>query len=284
METTFSINTLHPVRFTTDHVTSRDGTTIGYRPIGTGPGLIIMHGGLRASHHYERLASALADVCTVHIPDRRGRGLSGPAGNDYSIVKEHEDLAAMLQRTQARWVFGHSGGGLFALEGAIDLPIAKLALYEPAVSINHSLALDWLPAYEQALTRQDFAQAMTLFIKGLRLNWMSRLPQWVWHPLFSIMLRGKEGSEIKELLLTGAREIRAVQQLESTYPRYHAIKADTLLLGGRKSPAYLLDVLPVLAATIPHAHQRILPSLDHTAPDQDAPETVARELKQFFVG
>ncbi len=35
-----------------DHVTSVDGTTIGYRQIGSGPGLVIIHGGARASQHY----------------------------------------------------------------------------------------------------------------------------------------------------------------------------------------------------------------------------------------
>jgi hypothetical protein len=38
----------------------------------TGPGLVIMHGGLRESRHYQRLASTLADVCTVYIPDVEG--------------------------------------------------------------------------------------------------------------------------------------------------------------------------------------------------------------------
>ena len=240
-----------------------------------------MHGALRASQHYERLAAALAEVCTVYIPDRRGRGLSGPAGQNYSVRTECEDLAAILQQTKARRVFGHSGGGLFALEGALDLHLDKLALYEPAVSINHSLPLDWLPAYERALERQNYAAAMALVIRGLALNWMGKLPQWVLQPLFALMLRGAEGREIKELLPTGAREAKAALRLDSTYERYRTIQAEVLLLGGSKSPAYLLDVLPVLAATLPHARYQILPGLDHTAPDQDAPEAVAAVLKEF---
>ena len=273
-----------PMEFSTGSVVSADGTTIGYRQIGSGPGLVIMHGALRSSLHYQRLATALADICTVYIPDRRGRGLSGPAGNDYSLVKECEDLAAILQKTHARRVFGHSGGGLLALEAALKLPIDQLILYEPAISINGSLPLHWLPDYEGAILRKDYAGAMAIFIRGLPLNWMSKLPYFVLHALFSLMLRSDEGDEIIELLPTGVHEVRLGQSLDSTYQRYRHISAETLLLGGSKSPAYLLDVLPVLAEVIPHARLINLPGLDHTSPnDEDAPNAVAAVLKQFLV-
>jgi len=71
--------------YRTDSVTS-DGTTIGYRQIGSGPGLILLHGGMQASQHYMRLATALSDAFTVYVPDRRGRGLSGPYGDQYAIA------------------------------------------------------------------------------------------------------------------------------------------------------------------------------------------------------
>ena len=270
-------------KFCIEHVTSADGTTIGYRKIGSGPGLVIMHGGLRSSRHYERLAAALADTYTVYIPDRRGRGLSGSVGEDYSTRKECEDLAAILQKTGAHLVFGHSGGGLFALEAALKLPIDKLILYEPAVSIDHSLPLDWLPGYEQAVLRKDYARAMVLTIKGLPLNWMSKLPHWMLYALFSLMLRGKEGREIIELLPTGIHEGRECQRLDSTHSRYRHIRSRTLLLGGANSPDFLLAILPVLAEIIPHARVVQLAGLDHTAPDEDAPEAVAAAIKQFLL-
>lgn len=65
-------------------VRSADGTTIGYRCGGSGPGLILVHGGMLASQHFTKLAAALSSDYTVHVPDRRGRGLSGPHGDDYA--------------------------------------------------------------------------------------------------------------------------------------------------------------------------------------------------------
>jgi len=70
--------------YTTHSVTSKDGTTVGYRKMGSGPGIILMHGGADASQHFMELGESLSDNFTVYIPDRRGRGLSGPFGEDYS--------------------------------------------------------------------------------------------------------------------------------------------------------------------------------------------------------
>jgi hypothetical protein len=36
-------------KYTKGFVTSKDGTTIGYRQMGTGPGIILLHGGINAS-------------------------------------------------------------------------------------------------------------------------------------------------------------------------------------------------------------------------------------------
>lgn len=65
---------------TTGTVTSADGTTISYRETGQGPGLVIVHGAMQTSHSQLELAEALATDFTCYLPDRRGRGDSGPAG------------------------------------------------------------------------------------------------------------------------------------------------------------------------------------------------------------
>jgi pimeloyl-ACP methyl ester carboxylesterase len=99
------------------------------------------------------------------------------------------------------------------------------------------------------------------------------------------MLRTDEGQEMIDLLPTGLweiREFRRLEQLDLTYERYRDIRAETLLLGGSKSPSYLLDAIRVLAQTMPCARLVEFPGLDHVAPNQNAPETFAVELKRFF--
>ena len=53
-----------------------------------------------------KLGTLLSDTFTVYIPDRRGRGLSGPIGDNYSIEREDEDLEVLLNKTGAHYVFG----------------------------------------------------------------------------------------------------------------------------------------------------------------------------------
>jgi pimeloyl-ACP methyl ester carboxylesterase len=268
--------------FSIGYFTSVDGTTIGYRQTGSGPGLILLHGGARASHHYLRLAALLADSYTVYLPDRRGRGLSGPIGNHYSIRREIEDLRVLFQVTNARMLFGHSAGGFIALEAAVALPFEKLALYEPAVSIDGSINFGWIAPLEKALANHDGAAAFVHLAKGLKLNWLSEWPFWFWYPLARLMLRDPEGQEVVSLVPTIVWEAKEIQRLDSTFERYRSIAADTLLLNGSKSPAYLRKILPTLRKTIPHAQHIELAGLNHNAPDQDAPEQVASELKRFL--
>ena len=121
-----------PSRHTTGTVTSRDGTTIGYRLVGRGPGIIAVHGGGQGAQNLMRLADALADEFTVYLPDRRGRGLSGPPGTGYGLKAECEDLEALQAATGATCVFGLSSGALITLQYALSRPsVRKIALYEP---------------------------------------------------------------------------------------------------------------------------------------------------------
>ncbi|HMK47782.1 MAG TPA: alpha/beta hydrolase [Methanocella sp.] len=266
-----------------DSVVSADGTTISYRQLGSGPGLVIVHGGMCASQHYLRLAEMLADKYMVYVPDRRGRGMSGPAGNDYGMEKEIEDLAALLQKTGARYIFGHSSGGLITLEAALRLPIRKIAVYEPAVSINGSVPTAWYPKFERALRKKNPAAAIALVIKGLRVSSkLNFVPTWALACLMRLAQREEEGRELAKLVYTFPLDMSLVRAQESTYQKYRDIRTDTLLLGGNKSPAYLLDAVRIIAETVPAAKIATLPGLDHGAPNNDPGQLISDELKQFF--
>ena len=271
-------------RFTTGQVTSADGTTIGYHQIGHGPGLMVLHGGARAGHHYAKLAEALSDSFTVYLPDRRGRGLSGPAGENYNLQKEMDDVQALLESTAAHFLLGHSAGGFFALESALRFPVEKLALYEPAVSINGSLPTDWVPACQEALDKEEWAKAMIIFFRGLQFGGlMSKLPDMVLTPMINLAARDDDGKELISLLGTLTREVKTFQEPNFDYHRYSQITAKTLLFGGGKSQAYLHYALRAIAKIIPNSWLIELANLDHNAPDMNAPEVVAKELKQFFL-
>lgn len=180
-------------------VTSKDGTTIGYRRLGTGPGLILVHGGAQAAQNLMRLATALADSFTVHVPDRRGRGLSGGPAERYGLAAETEDLAALIARTGAHNVFGLSSGALICLNTALTVPdVHKLAVYEPPLSTHHSTPTQWVGRYEHELSQGRVGAAMLTAMLGTQTAppLMRMLPRFVLDPMLDRMARlGAEGRQ-----------------------------------------------------------------------------------------
>ena len=118
------------VRGATHTVRSKDGTTISYLSLGTGPAVLVVPGVLSMASDYAAFTGALAEQFTVHTIERRGRGESGPQGDDYSMVKECEDVLALQQKTGASFLVGHSYGGLVALEvGRLNKAFTKIAYH-----------------------------------------------------------------------------------------------------------------------------------------------------------
>ena len=85
------------VEVATHTVTSKDGTTISYETVGTGPALVLVDGALcyRDFGPCRSLANLLADRFTVYFYDRRGRGESGDV-QPYAPEREFEDLEAVI--------------------------------------------------------------------------------------------------------------------------------------------------------------------------------------------
>ena len=120
-------------QMTAGAVTSADGTSIGYLRLGQGPAVVLLHGSNESARSHTQLALALADAFTVYLPDRRGRGLSGPHRPDHGMRTEVEDLRAVVAVSGAQKVFGVSVSALIALQAARTVPaIRQVAAYEPA--------------------------------------------------------------------------------------------------------------------------------------------------------
>jgi pimeloyl-ACP methyl ester carboxylesterase len=277
--------------YTTGAVTSKDGTTIGYRQMGQGPALILAHGGLQASQNFMKLATALSDEFTVYVPDRRGRGLSGPLTSDFNIQKAVDDMQAIIDKTGAHNVFGLSSGAIILLQSALRLPeIHKLALFEPPLSINGSSPTDWLAHYDREVADGDLPAAMVSVMKGTRdTSLFAALPRFVSVPILRFGMKDNQ-QEVKEgdvplatLIPTVHYDVQLVIETANTIEMYRDVQADVLLLGGSKSAAYLKFALDQLEAVLPHVKRVEFPGFDHLASDNDGqPERVAEELRRFF--
>jgi pimeloyl-ACP methyl ester carboxylesterase len=259
-------------------MTSSNGTTISVLSTGTGPGLVVLPGTTRRAHHYSALAAALGDTFTVHAVDRRGRGASGPQGPDYRIEREVEDVIAVLDATGASIVFGHSYGALIALELARHHPLKSLLLYEPPV---RGIDASFLPSLTAAVDDGRYGRAMAELLIGLQLV-PPRVPTFAFAAMGWLMMRGREGADLRETMRTVPAEVREGLRLDTENRGYAEVNTPTLLLGGGRSPAWLLASLTELHRTIPNAQLVVSPGLDHNAPDENAPETVAGLMRAFL--
>jgi len=286
--------------YTTSSVTSKDGTTIGYRQLGHGPGIVLVQGAMGSAHNFMQLAGLLADTFTVYVPDRRGRGLSPlPYSKDYSIQKDVEDLDALLTKTGTHSVFGLSSGAIISLQAALTLPaISKIAIFEPPLFIN-GVPSAALPRLQKEIAQGKLAAALITGMKEAQMGppIFNAMPRFLLEALVNMVMKSedKKGSgdylPMRELAPTLLYDFQIVTEMSGKLESFRDVHAEVLLLGGSKSPAYLKVALDALEKVLPHVTRIEFPGLGHGAAwnyDKQRspggqPETVAQALRQFFV-
>jgi len=270
---------------TTHAVLSQDGAKISYLSMGSGPSVLVLPGALSMAADYAAFASALAEHFTVHIIERRGRGLSSPQGDDYSILKEREDVLALQQETGASLLVGHSFGGLVALEVARNNPLlTKIAVYEPGVSIDGSIPMHWMPGYEKKLAEKNYLDAFVEFSLAVGPERARNTSPWLMKLLLPLFLNSHERKLMLGLLPENLREHQEVARLDSSYENYREIPADVLLMYGGKSNVTWVDMsMERLAAVLPRSETKEFPKLDHFGIDKRAPREVAKAVSVYFL-
>ncbi|WP_206151431.1 alpha/beta hydrolase [Starkeya sp. ORNL1] len=280
-----------PIPMTTHAVHSRDGTRIGYSRSGDGPGLVLLHGALQTSRSFSRLAAELSDNFTIYVPDRRGRGLSGPPGDSYGMQAEVDDLAALLEATGAHHVFGLSSGALIALQAATNLPaVRKLAIYEPPLEIDGKPSPQaWMPAYESELADGNLAAAMVAIIKGVGdPSMLPRLPRFVFVPMIATALwtqsmLGDRRYSLRRLIPTMQFDIALVREMAGRVESFRALDTPTLLMAGTSSTPFLLAAVDALEDVLPNCQRVDFAGLGHLAADDSGePARVADVLREYF--
>jgi pimeloyl-ACP methyl ester carboxylesterase len=267
-------------------VLSKDGTRIGYLSKGGGPSVLVIPGVLSKAADYAVFARHLAEHFTVHTMERRGRGESGPQGDDYSIVKECEDVLALQAKTGASWLVGHSYGGLVALEAARNnRALHKIAVYEPGVSIDGSMPTKWMPGYEKKLAEQKNVDAFVEFTLADAPPRIQRMPPWLMKLLLLVLFNcTRSYRQMLGLLQQKLREWREIARLDSSCENYREITGGVLLMYGGKSDSEAVTLaMERLAAILPHSETKAFPHLDHFGIERTAPREVAKEVSDFFL-
>ena len=251
-----------------------NGITVSYEQGGSGPLLVLTHGGFSDHHtNWEFVNPALRQNLTTCAIARRGRGETD-ATQGHSVEDEADDLVALLEAVKEPvFLLGHSYGAHCALAAAHRLPgqVRKLVLYEPArPDLFPGDVLARLEAMASAGAWDDFA--MTFFRDALHV------------PIEE--LEAVRASELWPPIVADAPaslgDIRALTRYKFEAGRYRTLDIPVLLQIGSESPRdqYLTDAL---AAVLPNATIGVLAGQAHEGMTT-APEMYAEAVTAFLLG
>ena len=263
-------------------ITALDGATIRVHSAGSGPGIVVVHGGGVTIGIYRQLARKLADRFTVHLYNRRGRADAAPRREPYTVDQDIDDLAAVLERTGAHNVIGHSSGGFIALEAALQLSIDRLALYDAAISINGGFPTEWLDGAREAARAGDVARSMAITTGGINTHSpVARLPLGFRVAICRAFLRTSIGRTMGELLEMTLDESDEIRLHDGPAESWSGVSADVLLTYGAAGPPYYVRLNQELARALPRA--RVLP-ISRSGHDglNRAPRRLIEPLAEFF--
>lgn len=243
----------------TQSVTSKDGTTIAYDTLGSGPPLVLVNGALsvRSFTFAQRMAKELADGFTIYSYDRRGRGDSTDR-QPYSVEREVEDLAAVCQAAGGRpYVFGLSSGAALALHAAAaGVPMAGLFAYEPPYTRAHpedrTDGLAFRDTLDARIAAGDRDGAVAFFLRtvgvpGLALRVMRLLPMWK-------VMRGVAHTLPYDARVMGTFEVPAA---------FAQVRVPTVVAAGARTSPALKAGAQAVAQAVPGARHVVVPKANH---------------------
>ncbi|MGZ3602974.1 MAG: alpha/beta fold hydrolase [Ktedonobacterales bacterium] len=256
-------------------VTSRDGTTIAFDRLGTGPALVLVGGAFqqREDQLFAPLAALLAPHFTVITYDRRGRGASGDT-LPYAVEREVEDLAALITAAGgSAHAFGNSSGGNLALEAAAHkLLITKLAMFESPFTADDS----------QPREPDDFATQLTaLLAEGRRGDAVAHfLTKAVGIPaeVVAQMRHAPMWPGMEAIAPTLAYDTALSGDATLLTERAPTVTVPTLVLYGGASPAWASNSAQAVVDALPNAQSRALEGQTHNV----SAEALAPVLQEFF--
>jgi pimeloyl-ACP methyl ester carboxylesterase len=264
-----------PTKIPVLRVTSKDGTPIAFECIGSGPSLVMVHGGIGDRTRWTPMSPLLSPRFTVCAMDRRGHGASGDS-REYGLQKEGEDIAAVVEsRPPPVYVLGHSYGGVAALEATNQTSkIAKLVLYEPPIEDHIQAGV--VERIEQLIQAGDRDAAVATFLREVVKLSDREIESMRTGPGWNGYVRGIDAHP---------RQMRALMGYHFDAQRSKAsVKMPTLLLTGSETGSPdLKQAIKTLEASLPQATVVVLQGQQHNAMDTGR-QMLADAVTTFLLG
>lgn len=252
-------------------VTSPDGTALGAEVVGSGPPLLLVHGGTADRSRWAPLLPRLRDTFTLVLLDRRGRGSSAREAADYAIEREGEDVLAVLAALpEPAGVFAHSYGATACLTvlDRLEAPRGVL-LYEPPFRTpEHAIAppglLERWKADLRAGRREDVLVSFYRDVLAFDADAIERMkPLPVWQARIAAV----------------HTIVREGEALEGFSLRATVTRQRTRFLRGTATTAALHASTTAAAAAVDGAELVDLPGQGHVAIDA-APDVIVEHIRE----
>jgi pimeloyl-ACP methyl ester carboxylesterase len=251
-----------------------NGTRLYYERAGTGPAVILLHGGNLDLRMWDDQMPVLVKSFTVIRYDIRPYGRSAETEKGFSSV---EDLRALTDHLNVKVasLVGLSLGGRIAIDFALAYPdrVNKLVLMGPGLTGYAFNVNDERMKLILAKAREGDAEgAMDL---------------WLQHPMMApAMSRPKVAARIREIAkdnLQVWRRLPVGEQVPApaAIKRLGDIKAPTLLIVGERDVPDIQAIVQLLQRDVKGARTEVIPGAAHM-PNMEDPERVNRLLMAFL--
>jgi pimeloyl-ACP methyl ester carboxylesterase len=266
------------------------GHRVIYRIAGQGPPVVLIHGMLNSSRHWESVALKLAENYTVIAPDLIGHGDSATPRGDYSLgahASSIRDLLTVIGVERAS-IVGHSLGGGVAMQFFYQFPqrVERLVLVSSGGlgrKVSPMLRTAALPGVSALLA----GAADRRLLGALRdIGGRARrrgFRQGVYVQAVARALRPLEQPGAREAFLQTLRAVIDVhgQRVSATDRLYLLESMPTLIVWGERDNTIPLAHGRRAHEAIPHSFFSTLPDAAHF-PNLEDPEGLAAALLEFF--
>jgi pimeloyl-ACP methyl ester carboxylesterase len=266
------------------------GHRLIYRIAGQGPAVVLIHGMLNSSRHWERVAAGLADRYTVIAPDLLGHGDSTAPRGDYSLGAHAagiRDLLAAIGVDRAS-IVGHSLGGGIAMQYFWQFPerTERLVLVSSGglgPEVSPMLRTAALPPASWLLAAASDRRVLTGLARTARVleDRGSSKAVYLQQAVRALRPLGQPGA--REAFVHTLRSVIDVHgQRVSARDRLYLLKSMPTLIvwGGRDNTIPIAHGHDAHAA-IPHSTFRVLPKAAHF-PHLEDPDGLAGVLGEFL--
>ncbi|HKP90802.1 MAG TPA: alpha/beta hydrolase [Thermoleophilaceae bacterium] len=266
------------------------GHRVIYRIAGSGPPVVLIHGMVNSSKHWERVALQLADSHTVIAPDLIGHGDSATPRGDYSLgahASVIRDLLASIGIDRAS-IVGHSLGGGVAMVFFYQFPqrterlglISAGGLGDEVSPMLRSAALPGAQALLSLAANRRIVDRLARAGERMRANGNRK---GVYLEAVARAMRPLERPGARNAFIQTLRAVIDVKgQRISARDRLYLLDAmPTLVVWGERDNTIPLEHGRYTHAQVPHSRFETLPKAAHF-PHLEDPDGLAAVLRDWL--